>query len=91
MQCLRTSDDRFSNLLDFPFAPHDVEVDDGEGGHLRVHHLDEGPRAGNIVLLMHGEPSWCAGQPHTTIAGGGHFLQEDRGEEPAKVVAEWID
>ena len=25
----------------------------------------------------------CAGQPHTTIAGGGHFLQEDRGEELA--------
>ena len=30
------------------------------------------------------------GQPHTTIAGGGHFLQEDRGEELAKVVADFI-
>ena len=28
-----------------------------------------------------------AGQPHTTIAGGGHFLQEDRGPELARVVA----
>jgi haloalkane dehalogenase len=30
------------------------------------------------------------GQPHTTIAGGGHFLQEDRGEELAKVVVEFL-
>ena len=29
-------------------------------------------------------------QPHTTIAGGGHFLQEDRGPELASVVAEFI-
>src|SRR5262249_35114603 len=25
---------------------------------LRVHHLDEGPADGQVVLLMHGEPSW---------------------------------
>jgi haloalkane dehalogenase len=30
------------------------------------------------------------GQPHTTIAGGGHFIQEDRGEELAKVIVEWL-
>ncbi len=30
------------------------------------------------------------GQPHTTIAGGGHFLQEDRGEELAGVVVAWM-
>jgi haloalkane dehalogenase len=30
----------------------------------------------------------AAGQPHTTITGGGHFLQEDRGAELARVVAE---
>jgi haloalkane dehalogenase len=32
----------------------------------------------------------CAGQPHTTIEGGGHFLQEDRGEQLAQVVASWM-
>jgi haloalkane dehalogenase len=32
----------------------------------------------------------CADQPHTTIAGGGHFLQEDRGPELARVVADLI-
>jgi haloalkane dehalogenase len=30
------------------------------------------------------------GQPHTTIAGGGHFIQEDRGEELARVIVDWI-
>ena len=30
------------------------------------------------------------GQPHTTIAGGGHFLQEDKGEELARVVVEFV-
>ena len=33
----------------------------------------------------------CAGQPHTTIEGGGHFLQEDKGAELARVVVDWID
>jgi haloalkane dehalogenase len=31
------------------------------------------------------------GQPHVTIKGAGHFLQEDKGEELAKVVADFID
>jgi haloalkane dehalogenase len=32
----------------------------------------------------------ASGQAHTTIAGGGHFLQEDRGEELAAVVVEFV-
>jgi haloalkane dehalogenase len=31
-----------------------------------------------------------AGQPHTTIAGGGHFLQEDQGPELAQVIVGFI-
>jgi haloalkane dehalogenase len=58
VQTLRTPDDRFAGLPDFDFAPHYVEVDDGDGGRLRVHHLDEGPPDGEVVLPMHGEPSW---------------------------------
>jgi haloalkane dehalogenase len=30
------------------------------------------------------------GQPHTTITGAGHFLQEDKGEELAQVVVDWL-
>ena len=58
MELLRTPDAQFEGLPDFPFAPHYVEVDDTEGGPLRVHHLDEGPADGAVVLLLHGEPSW---------------------------------
>ena len=30
------------------------------------------------------------GQPHTTIVGGGHFIQEDRGVELAEIVIDWL-
>jgi haloalkane dehalogenase len=30
------------------------------------------------------------GQPHTTITGAGHFLQEDKGEELARVVVDFV-
>jgi haloalkane dehalogenase len=32
----------------------------------------------------------AAGQPHTTIEGGGHFLQEDRGPQLAAVINDFI-
>jgi len=58
MQTLRTPDERFLNLAGYPFAPHYVEVADGDGGRLRMHYVDEGPPSPNPVLLLHGEPSW---------------------------------
>src|SRR4029077_9512562 len=48
---LRTSDDAFADLPEFPFAPHYRDV---EG--LRLAHIDEGD--GALVLFMHGEPTW---------------------------------
>ncbi len=58
MHALRTPDDRFVGLPGYPFEPHYLTVADGDGGHLRVHFLDEGPAHAAPVLLMHGEPSW---------------------------------
>ena len=58
MQFLRTDDSQFEGLPDYSFAPHYLQVDDTEGGSLRVHYVDEGPRDAAPVLLMHGEPSW---------------------------------
>lgn len=60
MHALRTPDDRFSDLPGYPFEPHYVEIDagDGTGDTLRVHYVDEGPPGAAVVLLLHGEPSW---------------------------------
>jgi haloalkane dehalogenase len=55
MDVLRTPDDRFNKLPGYTFAPHYIDVADG----LRMHYVDEGPRDGEIVLMLHGEPSWC--------------------------------
>ncbi len=53
MKVLRTPEERFEGLPDYPFAPHYLEVDG-----LRIHYVDEGPPEAEIVLMMHGEPSW---------------------------------
>ena len=58
MEALRTPEERFADLPDYPFEPNYAEVRDGEGGTLRVHYLDEGPSDAAPVLLVHGEPSW---------------------------------
>jgi haloalkane dehalogenase len=58
MKILRTPDARFGGLPDFPFEPRYVDVDGGDGGVLRMHYLDEGRPGGEVVLLLHGEPSW---------------------------------
>jgi len=51
MPIIRTPDERFQNLPDFPFQPHYLEING-----LRVHYLDEGQ--GEVILCLHGEPSW---------------------------------
>jgi haloalkane dehalogenase len=58
MDALRTPDERFEGLPGFDLEPHYVTIPDGDGGELRVHHLDEGPADGSVVLCLHGEPSW---------------------------------
>ena len=58
MEFKRTPDERFDHLVDYPFEPHYLQVDDGEGGELRIHYLDEGSADGDVVLLLHGQPAW---------------------------------
>jgi len=58
MEFLRTNDSCFENLPEYDFLPNYLMVDDTEGGQLRLHYLDEGPKEAAPILLMHGEPSW---------------------------------
>lgn len=51
MPVIRTPEERFSALPDFPFTPHYVYING-----LRVHYVDEGK--GETILCLHGEPSW---------------------------------
>ncbi len=62
MKALRTPDDRFDTLPGHDFEPHYVGVPagdgDGDGGTLRMHWVEAGPADGEVVLCLHGEPSW---------------------------------
>ncbi len=59
MQILRTPDNRFKDLPDYPFQPHYLTVKDrATDVDLRIHYIDEGDPAAQTVLMLHGEPSW---------------------------------
>ena len=58
---VRTPDDRFDGLPEWPFAPRYLTLAEppSVAGPLRIHVVDEGPRdARETVLMLHGEPSW---------------------------------
>jgi haloalkane dehalogenase len=50
---LRTPEERFTHLPDFPYQPKYIAVDG-----LRMAYIDEGPSDGAVILCLHGEPSW---------------------------------
>jgi haloalkane dehalogenase len=58
MQCVRTPEECFEKLHEYPFEPHYVEIPDLDGGTLRVHYVDEGPRDGAPIVFIHGNPTW---------------------------------
>lgn len=58
MKILRTPDEQFRALPGLPFDPHYTEVPSGDGGTLRIHHVDAGPADAEIVVCMHGQPTW---------------------------------
>lgn len=51
MPVIRTSEERFQDIKDFPYQPHYMEI---EG--LRIHYVDVGE--GEVILCLHGEPTW---------------------------------
>ncbi len=92
MDVLRTPDARFEGLADWSYAPKYFDVQDADGTVLRLHYVDEGPRDGAPVLLMHGEPSWAYLYRHIIaglVARGRRVIAPDligfgRSDKPAK-------
>ncbi|MEJ2888131.1 haloalkane dehalogenase [Actinomycetospora aeridis] len=93
MDLLRTPDDRFDDLPDFALAPRYVEVDDPEGGSVRVATYTDGPQDAPAVLLLHGEPSWSYLYRHVVEALVGAGLRAvaidmvgfGRSDKPARI------
>lgn len=55
---LRTPDERFENLPNFPYNPHYIDNLQGYED-LRMHYIDEGPKdSNNVFLCLHGQPTW---------------------------------
>ena len=51
---VRTPEERFAGLPGYPFTPRYAKLPDG----LRMHYIDEGPADAEVVLLLHGQPTW---------------------------------
>lgn len=92
MKILRTPDSRFDKLPAWPFTPHYTDITDAATGQvLRMACVDEGPRHGRTVLLLHGEPSWSYLYRHiipSLVAAGHRVVAPDligfgRSDKPA--------
>lgn len=53
IEYVRTPKEQFENLPGYDYTANYVDIDG-----LRMHYLDEGPRDGQILLLLHGQPVW---------------------------------
>ncbi len=50
---VQTPEERFENLPNYSFKPNYVVVDG-----LRMHYVDEGLKDGELILMLHGQPTW---------------------------------
>jgi len=53
VEYVRTPDEHFEGLDGYDFNPNYIEIDG-----LRMHYVDEGPRDGQVILMLHGQPVW---------------------------------
>jgi haloalkane dehalogenase len=102
MNVLRTPEERFADLPAFAFTPLYVTVSDGAArpsDEVRIHYVDEGPADGNVILLLHGEPSWSYLYRHmiTVLADAGHrviapdLVGFGRSDKPADIADHTYD
>ena len=53
MEVVKTPENRFHDLEDYPFEPNYLSCDG-----LQIHTVDEGDNDNEVVLMLHGEPTW---------------------------------
>ncbi len=58
MQYLRTPNECFANLRGYDFAPNYADIRSHTRTRMQMHYVDEGPRDGAPVLMVHGQPTW---------------------------------
>lgn len=93
MRTLRTPEDRFRDLPEFAYQASYSDIDDGEGGTLRVAWVQDGPADADPVLMLHGEPSWSFlyRRMMPVLAAAGHrvicpdLVGFGRSDKPAEV------
>ncbi len=82
-----------------PIRPDDPASEANRRAWQSLHHFDKpfltafsdgDPITRGADLIMQRWVPGAQGQPHTTIQGAGHFVQEDKGEELARVVLDFI-
>ena len=90
-EVLRTPDDRFKDLPDWPYQPNYVTTH--IHSEVRIHYVDEGPKdAKETILMMHGEPTWGYLYRHMIpplVAAGHRVIVPDlvgfgRSDKPSK-------
>ncbi len=93
MAVLRTPEERFAELADFPFKPHYLELRDPQLGSLRVHYVDEGPPTAPVIVLLHGQATWSYSYRHMIplLSAAGYrvvapdFVGFGRSDKPADI------
>ena len=89
---LRTPDENFAELRDFPYSPHYLDIDG-----LRMHYVDEGPDGAPVALLVHGMPTWSYLYRHmipALVAAGYRCIAPDHigfGRSDKVTDPEWYD
>jgi haloalkane dehalogenase len=58
MRTLRTPADRFDGLPEFDYVPQYASIPAGDGDTVRMAWVAAGPDDGEVVVCLHGEPSW---------------------------------
>ena len=58
MKVLTTPSECFDNLKDYDFAENFINIEVADGVSARMHYVDQNPESSDVVLLLHGEPTW---------------------------------